>query len=306
MKSFYFFFLSILIVNTSLSQSYEQRLQMTQNKKTPFAKDIRYLLSYSDGNKTDDQLIEMLETIKISDGEKRKVSAEVAFTLNRYKLAKYMIENGYQMPGNLSSMFNKPFSDGARNKMRPSKQQYTIAETKDYMKLFVNKGMRVDANCITRLEQRNATELKAYAFEIMSDEDLKTYHMLIIEMILRQQKPDFAKVDSVLAISDFNFGGNYLAKQYNASLQVIKEIRLRGGNINSVNNQGETLLMLVIRRGRPEVVQYLLNENKTNICAKNNIGENALYYLKKKVSSRISKSSSYKSLIKQLKTMDCK
>lgn len=310
--------LVIFIANKSLAQTYEQRLQMIHNREKPRAQDIRYLLHYSDANKTDDELITMLETIKISDAEKRNVSAGTGFPLNRYKLALYMIENGYRIPVNLSSMFSRPFSDnGVKNIMRPSKQQYSLEETKEYMKFFVDKGMRVNYICINRLENLEkwsslpklfATELKKYAFELMSDEDLKTYRKLKIETFLRQKKPDFGKIDSILALTDFNFGGNYLANHYifiSASLELVKELRNRGGNINAVNKKGETFLMGVVRRGRPEVLQYLLNDTETNVCTKNKSGETALYYLKKKASSRISKSKSYKSLKKQLKAMEC-
>jgi hypothetical protein len=303
MKLFASLLLVFLTMNIGTAQTYEQRLKMTQNKEKPLAKDIRYLLHYSDGEKSDDELISMLETIKISGMEKRSVTAGSALTLNRYKLAKYMIERGYGIPNSLSAMFGKPFSDGAKNNMRPSKQQYTIEETKEYMKYFVEKGMHVDGTCITRLETRDAIELRDYAFELMSDADRKSYQRSVIEMYLRQQKPDLAKVDSVLAISEFNFEGNYMAAQYNASLNVVKEIRSRGGNINAANKNGETFLMLVIRRGRPEVVQYLLNDPEIKACEVNKSGENALFYMKKKVSTRISKSKSYKPMMKQLKGM---
>lgn len=294
--------LFFLIAFSSFSQpTYEQRLAMAQNKESAPAKDIRYLLHHSSRDKSDAELIEMLESIKMTDAAKKNVSIGSAFTLRRYELAKHMTENGYGLPTTMSSLFSKPFSDGVKNSMQPSNQIFTDEQMMEYMNFFAQKGMEVDVQCINYLEIKKKLRLKQHAISLLTPTGKTKFDEAQIIAEIRNKTTDYTKVDSILAQSEYTLDSNFLFQFSMFPLEKIKEIRAIGGNINSTNSRGDTFLMACIKHARPHIVSYLINDPEINLCATNKRGENVLYYLKSKASGSLKKADNYKSLVKKVK-----
>lgn len=281
MKKIILIALAFCSITPTYSQAtYEQRIQMAQNSGDPKASDIRYLIHNSSSESTDQELIDMLNTIKIADQVKREISVESAFTLNRLDFAVYMAENGYKLPQNLSSIFSKPFSDGAKNHAQPIQRTYSDQEMLKYFDFFIAKGVPVDFRTVEILNERNKPELSKYVHAKMTPEELLNYHKIKVFQEFNTQKPNYEIVDSILAISTYKLGDDFLVSLSNAPVEKVKEARKRGAGINGKDSKGVTYLMKSIEQGNRYLVEYLMNDPEIDLCAKNNEGQGVYSYLK--------------------------
>ncbi len=246
------------------------------------AKDARLLIHKSSKQDTDDELIAKLESFELSSRDKKNVGASRALVLQRYKLAKYMMENGYSKPKYISDMFAKPFScSNDVNTSTVSSNSYTYDEAISYVNVFMNLGLKVDIRSIYLLEddEENNKELIIYLKKHLSEKDKAGLDQREFYRKFQDEKTSIPELQKMLDSTGAVMKDDYLFKSIYRDFDWIKFCVENGANVN-FRYGGNTPLTKIAGSSNEEKIMYLINQG-ANICAENHKGKNCYKIAKK-------------------------
>lgn len=305
------FFLSkqfILIFTFSFIYS----LAISQKKYT--ATDARILVNKSTPTQTDSEIIEILKTYNLSKSEKQNMSMTPAMTLQRFELAKYMLEEGFRAPKDISHMFDKPFScGGVKSNMKVSENVYSYEETVNYIEYFMEKGLVVNNRSMMLLDKDMEANAKLISYLRMNlpEKELAALEQLDFQIKFREKDYDLVLLQSLLDTTRAVMKTEYLVFASNKTIELIDFCIKNGASVNG-SSYDQYPIHAAAYTSNIELTKHLINKG-ADLCTVDKYGNSSLDFTKrgykasKKRKASESTLNNYKEVLAFIKaeTKDC-
>ena len=230
--------------------------------------DVRVYLNNSSPHLSDEEMINKLISFELTDKVKKNVPTSTAMTLRRYKLAEYMLINGYDREGlKLSGMYSKPFACGTtKSSLQPSKQVYSDDDILQHTKIFMDLGIEPDSYLIIYLKkdvQKNS-KIIDYVYPKLTEEEKATLEQNDFHYLFNDVNVDIATLQKVLDTSRAVMKHEYLIRACSRSVQLVEFCLKNGADING-KEFSETPIFYAVQQPDIEIVKYVLSKGG-NIC----------------------------------------
>ena len=260
--------------------SFIYSLAISQKKYT--ATDARILLNKSTSIQTDSELIEILKTYNLSGSEKQNVSMTPAMTLQRFELAKYMLEEGFRAPKDISYMFDTPFScGGVKNNMKVSENVYSYEETVNYIEYFLAKGLVVNHRSMMLLEKDMEANAKLISYLRMNlpEKDIIALEQLEFQIKFREKDYDLVLLQSLLDTTRAVMKTEYLVFASNKTVELIDFCIQNGASVNA-SSYDQYAIHAAAYTSNIALTKHLIN-NGADLCVVDKYGNSSLDFTKR-------------------------
>lgn len=223
---------------------------------------LRYLRDIP-SHTTDQEAIEGLKKMNVSDEAKKDVHVEVVTQMKRYELAWYMTENGYIKLSTIGQMFSKPFSDDINvpNKKQMSSRIYSDSELLDYAKKFIATGTEVTPGDVQAIKAKGTyPQLSEYLNGLLSADQVDELNVNTLRQMLVKRPVNFEEVKLLITSTNTPAPADALTFARIETVELTQFLLDHGADLNA-----DHVLVNGINMGNIEVVQFLLDKG-ANPC----------------------------------------
>lgn len=216
---------------------------------------LRYLVNLP-AETTDQEAIQGLTGMNVSDEAKKQVHTEVATQMKRYELAWWMTENGYVKLETIGDMFSRPFSDNhTPNRMQSSNRAYSDSELLDYAKKFVATGTSVTAQDAQMINGKPYPQLAEYVNSLLSSDQSQELNVNTLRALLNKRPVNVEEVKAHVLSTNTIVPKDMLRTARIETVELTQFLIDHGADIHA-----DDVLTNAINMANIEVVQFLLDK----------------------------------------------